>query len=253
MKRLLRAAVAAGAMVSVHGAAVAADLPPVRSGPPPAPPPPAYSWTGCYLGLGGGYGMWNQEVQTQTAAGVPLSATATHGGRGWFATGQFGCDVQIAAIVIGAFGDYDYAINMKGNVTVPDRNVFGDEKLRWSWAAGARFGWLPVPQLLTFFSAGYTQARFGEINLFDQALPAVAVGQQVPAASYHGWFIGSGYEYNILAGLFWKTEYRFADYLGKRSPVLGTTEAIYAHKYIHTVRSELVWRFSFGGPLSARY
>jgi outer membrane immunogenic protein len=138
MNRLLVAAVAAGAMVSVHGNAVAADLPPVRSVPRP-PPPPVYNWTACYLGVGGGYGMWNQEAQTQTAAGVPLTATATHGGRGWFATGQFGCDVQLGStVVLGAFGDYDYSINMKGNVTVPDQDAFGEEKLRWSWAAGAR-------------------------------------------------------------------------------------------------------------------
>jgi outer membrane immunogenic protein len=118
---------------------------------------------------------------------------------------------------------------------------------------GSALGWLPVPQLLTFFSGGYTQARFGRIDLFEQALPSVSVGEHIAAATYHGWFIGSGYEYNIVSGLFWKTEYRFADYFGKRLPVLttatgaATDDAIYSHKYIHTVRSELVWRFSFGG------
>ena len=32
-----------------------------------------------------------------------------------------------------------------------------------------------------------------------------------------------------------------------------TPDSIDAHKYVQTVRSELVWRFNFGGPVIARY
>ena len=47
----------------MSGAAMAADLP--MPAPAPvykAPPPPVYNWTGCYIGGGGGYGMWGQDL-----------------------------------------------------------------------------------------------------------------------------------------------------------------------------------------------
>ena len=66
----------------------------------------AYSWTGCYVGAGGGYGMCESGD-----AAVPRQRSASaiandNGGRGWFGTVQVGCDYQIGSnIVIGAFGD----------------------------------------------------------------------------------------------------------------------------------------------------
>ena len=43
-------------------------------------------------------------------------------------------------------------------------------------------------------------------------------------ATYSGWFLGSGYEYGFgfMPGLFWKTEYRFADYSADVLPVVVT-------------------------------
>ena len=70
-----------------------------------------------------------------------------------------------------------------------------------------------------------------------------------------GWFMGGGYEYNLnwmpFPGLFWKTEYRFADY-DKDSLALtvygtgaATTRTIDSAKHVQTIRSELVWRFNW--------
>jgi outer membrane immunogenic protein len=89
----------------------------------------------------------------------------------------------------------------------------------------------------------------------------VAIDRSLPKHTYQGWFVGSGYEYGIgwLPGLFWKTEYRFADYGTDRIQLVVTSTgassgfAIDSEKYTHMVRSELVWRFNFGGPLVARY
>jgi hypothetical protein len=50
-------------------------------------------------------------------------------------------------------------------------------------------------------------------------------------------------------GLFWKSEYRFADF---RSIGPGLAER--THPCVQTVRTELVWRFNFGkGPVRAAY
>ena len=87
------------------------------------------------------------------------------------------------------------------------------------------------------------------------------IGFSLGKNTYDGWFIGTGYEYGLgfLPGLFWKTEYRFADYGNENSPVLTLAGAplagnfVESEKRVHTVRSELVWRFNFGGPVVARY
>ena len=78
----------------------------------------AYNWTGCYVGAGGGYGMFNQEIRTPIDGGVAVGLSNDNGGRGWFGTVQVGCDYQIGSnIVIGAFGDYDFS-GIKGDMSV---------------------------------------------------------------------------------------------------------------------------------------
>jgi len=260
MKKMFLAA-AALATLSMGGTAGAADLPPAYKAPPPAPV--VYSWTGCYLGAGGGYGMWNQETYVETfPVIVPLSSATTAGGRGWLGTVQVGCDYQIgSSFVIGAFADYDWA-SIKGQYSPPATaggNPFsGEEKMTSAWAAGGRIGWLPFDRLLTFFSAGYTQARFNAINFFSVNPPFLANGLSIASHTYSGWFIGSGYEYAIgwLPGLYWKTEYRYASYRADDIPFLAAgvvgTAGINSKKYTQTVRSELVWRFG-GGAVTARY
>ena len=113
MKKLLLAASAVIA-VAMSAPAGAADMRVPMKAPPP--PPPVFNWTGCYIGAGGGYGMWNQEfVHVTDPGGVALTLEQTNGGRGWFGTVQAGCDYQITpSIVIGAFADYDFS-NIKGD------------------------------------------------------------------------------------------------------------------------------------------
>src|SRR5262245_42137084 len=54
MKKLFVATIALLAL-NAGGSALAADLR-VKARPLP-PPPPVYSWTGCYIGVNGGYGI----------------------------------------------------------------------------------------------------------------------------------------------------------------------------------------------------
>lgn len=235
--------------LALAGSAIAADLrAPAYKAPMAAPI--AASWTGCYLGAGGGYGMWNQETR-YIDSGVPFGVSNDNGGRGWFGTVQVGCDYQIGSnIVIGAFADYDWS-GIKGDMAIASVALVGEEKLKSSWAAGGRIGWVPfqASQLLVYVSGGYTQARFDAVGLANAAT-GVATVFSVDKHTYSGWFIGSGYEYGIgwLPGLFWKTEYRFADYGSERASLLSsgvpTADHIEMDKRIHTVRSELVWRFS---------
>ncbi len=247
MKKL---AIAITGVAALTGSAIAADMP-VKA--PAAPVVRAVSWTGCYVGAGGGYGMWNQDNHSvDTVDGDVLDQQHTDGGRGWFGTGQVGCDYQFAPKwVVGAFGDVDFG-SIKGTMSVPFGLWQGDEKERWSWAVGGRVGYLPWDTLLVFWSGGFTQARFNQVDLVS-GTDGASVGLSVQASTYNGWFLGSGYEYKLdwFPGLFWKTEYRFADYGSKTNDIFVTTtgtsigDAVDSHKYIHTVRSELVYRFNW--------
>lgn len=247
------------------GSAFAADMRMPVKAPPPAAPAPAYSWTGCYFGGGGGYGMYNQETRP-ILGGVGVGLANDNGGRGWFGTVQVGCDFQVGSnIVIGAFADYDWS-GLKGDMSVPLLTWVGEEKLKRSWAAGGRIGWIPfqASQLLLYVSGGYTEARFNQVDFAfaGGGSPGVSLARH----TYTGWFIGSGYEYGIsflpISGLFWKTEYRYADYGSDTVPLIvtatgaATGDALDSHKRVHTVRSAIVWRFNWGGwgaPVAARY
>ena len=239
-------------------ASIAADLgrpAPVYKAPPP--PAPVYSWTGCYVGAGGGYGMWNQE-NSDLGPGE-ITAVQTDGGRGWFGTAQVGCDYQLSSDwVIGAFGDWDFG-SLSGHPHFPT-DLFGNEKEKWAWAVGGRLGYVVVPNLLAYVSVGWREAHFNGFELFDEVTPFTDEDLHFNAHTYSGWFIGTGYEYGLkwFPGLFWKTEYRYAEFSAVNIPQITTStgefgDLFHIRKFEQTIRSELVWRFNWGGPVRAPY
>jgi outer membrane immunogenic protein len=266
MKKLVLALTAVAAFAAPALAADLAPRPYVKAAPVVYTP----TWTGCYVGGGGGYGMWNQENVGFFQDGAnstrrQFTETATAGGRGYLATVQGGCDYQFGVgtynFVVGAFGDYDWT-SMKGKLNLPGTDLYGNEKMSSAWSVGGRIGWLVTPQLLTYFSAGYTEATFDQtnfhVNFANPPVDVAAIGKQ----TYKGYFIGAGDEYalSFLPGLFWKTEYRFSaldnERVGLRNlqfptNFIGTTYE--SQKWTHTVRSELVYRFNWGGPVVAKY
>ncbi len=253
---------AAAALVTIAaiGSASAADM-----SPPPAvykaPPPPAPTWTGCYVGGGAGYGMWNQDSSV-LVAGVPVTAQTTNGGKGWFGQGQVGCDYQFASpilnvpLVVGAFGDYDGG-SLRGVSDFP--GVVGTEVENSAWSVGGRIGALIAPRVLTYFDGGWTQAHFNSVGYNLAIAGGGPTGIGLAAQTYSGWFIGSGFEYALdwlpISGLFLKTEYRYAQYGSANVPftggVLGIAlpagAALNSQKNTQMISTELVWRFNWFG------
>ena len=262
MKKLVIALAAAATFSAPALAADMAAKAPMRA----APVAYAPSWTGCYIAGGGGYGMWNQENTQLNAAGVPIAGTQTNGGRGYFGTVGGGCDYQFGLggwnMVVGAFGDYDFS-DINGRFSQQIGNLTGDEQLSSSWAVGGRIGWVVTPSLLTYFSGGYTEAKFDRTNfeLFIGPVLFPGNGVYIDATTHKGWFIGSGAEYALgfMPGLFWKTEYRYSQFDRQSNPLRVTaTNALTAvsydsEKWTHAVRSELVYRFNWGGAVVAKY
>jgi outer membrane immunogenic protein len=255
MKKVLLALTALAAFTGSASAADLAARPYTKAAAPVAYAP---SWTGCYVGAGGGGAMTNNDHNSiDNVTGVPLSGNQTAGARGWFGTVGAGCDYQFNNFVVGLFGDYDF-MDVKGDTNV-GVGIFGTQKQDYQWAVGGRVGYLVLPQLLTYVSGGYTQAHWKGSNYS-------LLGFGAPVASSagftrSGWFIGTGDEYalSFLPGLFWKTEYRYSEFdratVGINDFATGLPTGVSEVQKLreHSVRSELVYRFNWGGPVVAKY
>jgi outer membrane immunogenic protein len=278
-------ALAFTAMAMVAGPAAAADMAarPVKALPPPAP---VVSWTGCYLSVGGGYGIFKMDHNERAnIAGVGpantlIAGEQTSGGDGWLFTGGGGCDYQFnPRWVVGAFADGTWS-ELKGThgttplVGFDDLALQGQMKQDWSWAVGARIGYLVNPSFLTYVNAGYTQAHLTAVNLnfipFDGGL---FTGAQLPGQTLDGYFIGAGMEYSFdwLPGLFVRSEGRGNVYTRKDvlptcvantgfcalpavPGVLAGNSNVEDRRLItYTSKVELVYRFNWTGPVVAKY
>jgi len=255
MKKVLLALTALAAFTGSASAADLAARPYTKAAAPVAYAP---SWTGCYLGAGGGGAMTNNDNNVfVTGTNVTVTGNHTSGARGWFGTVQGGCDYQMNNWVIGAFADYDF-MDVKGDAQLFPGFV-GQQKQDWQWAVGARVGYLIFPQLLTYVSGGYTQGHWKSSNL--TAFGALAPTLTSNGFTKNGWFIGTGDEYalNFFPGLFWKTEYRYSEFdrvgLTLNDFATGVPVGFSTNQKMreHSVRSELVYRFNWGGPVVAKY
>jgi outer membrane immunogenic protein len=251
------------ALAALTGTASAADLAARPYTKAPVVVAPVANWTGCYVGGGGGgaYVKNDHNDYLTVAPNTQIGPNISTGADGWFGTVQVGCDYQMNNWVVGLFGDYDF-MSVKGDTSIGGTfapSVVGSQKLDSQWSIGGRAGYLVLPQLLTYVSGGYTQGHWKSTSLTPFA--GLVPTNTLPGSTKGGWFIGTGDEYalSFLPGLFWKTEYRYSQFDRSNVDVLtapggflsGTSST---QKFTeHSVRSELVYRFNWGGAVVAKY
>jgi outer membrane immunogenic protein len=198
-------------------AARAADIPRPVAKAPAVIPVPVSNWTGFYLNGGAGYGLWTAETFTSDPAPFlnPLPLVQRYGGKGWLGRVGGGFDYQFSQrIVAGLFADYDFS-DLKGIIADPRVSISAEIKQTSTWAVGGRAGWLINPSLLTYYTGGYSHARFSSGTMVPFA-PSVFPGYSTPAFSTGGWFLGGGAETALGGEWFGRTEYRYA-YMATRS------------------------------------
>jgi outer membrane immunogenic protein len=274
MKKLV---VALTTLAAFTGSALAADMAPRTYSKAPAPVAAVASWTGLWISGGFGFGMAQYQHSEYNIAApfAQVSPGLDAGGKGWLAKVGIGGDYQFGGSwVLGAFADTDWS-NISGQynintATVPGAlltasQLTGSFKNDWSWAVGARIGYVALPGLLTYFNGGYTQAHFTGSNFVNTTGNVIAIPTGVSLGqTRNGYFLGGGTEYamNFLPGLFWKNEVRFSSFENKSvsavcntalgcavGPVFTQTNRIYEQK----ATTELVYRFNWGGPVVAKY
>jgi outer membrane immunogenic protein len=206
--------VVAAAFVFTAGQAAAEGLaPPSKIA---APQPVGPNWNGFYVGLGIGGGalvadkpVYWQECEYDCGAGwVPSGDPYTlsnteYGGQGLFGTVSIGYDRLIRpGWVAGVFADYDFGSSISSDNYNPFLGSYSIDH-NYSWAVGARLGFLASPSTLIYGTAGYTQAQF-------ETSAQYLSGFNSP--TFQGYFVGAGIETFLRQNWTLKLEYRYSDF-----------------------------------------
>jgi outer membrane immunogenic protein len=187
MTRMIRASLAAAALLLAPITAQAADMP--RQAYKAPLYAPSLGWTGFYLGLNGGY-MWGSSQWSGGAGSFEVSPD------GWLGGGTIGVNLQTGFLVWGLEADIDYA-NLNGTngaacagCTIKDT---------WLGTARARLGY-SFDRWLPFVTGGLA---YGNAYV---STPGGAVDR-----TKAGWTAGAGVEYAFMGPWSAKLEYLYVD------------------------------------------
>ena len=244
------------------GSAAAADLrrpAPVKA---PAPVPvAAYNWTGCYVGAGGGYGMWRPGVAVIRQRRLAIR----HRGAMTTAAAAGSAPCRSAATISSA--RTSSSAPLATTISAASRATCRCQRHLWTSARrsssphgrpAAGSAGFRSSSSWSLSSGGYTEARFDQVDFCSSDLrrsgdrasrstrtPAGSSAPDMNTAS-DGCRACSGRP-NIASPITARTN-SFSN-----SDAHDRWTRFDLHKRVHTVRSELVWRFNFGGPVVARY
>lgn len=209
MKQTLALAATALAL-SVGTQAFAADLPPSPT-PYRAPavyaPPPAFTWSGFYIGVNGGYGWGKWD----DGSGDSFSSN------GGLAGGTIGANYQVNQFVVGVEGDFDWS-GMKWDQSIPigglvpppgSATASATYKNEWLGTFAARFG-LAVDRTL-FYVKGGGAVTNDNYNMSGSAAGGVTFGESDSFTRW-GWMVGAGVEYAVTNNVSLKAEYNYIDF-----------------------------------------
>lgn len=181
------------------------------------------TWTGIYIGAGGGFNSLVSEFD-----GRPAPATASDpgaagahasfdglGSSGGFGTVVIGADYQFGARwVVGAFGEYDFeSLGSDASLAIPGipLSARADINVEGKASVGARLGYLPSPGTLWYIAGGYSRLSLSDLKLSVVGSdPDIAAKFGVPSLS--GIFIGGGAETKLTDHLSLRAEYRYTDF-----------------------------------------
>jgi opacity protein-like surface antigen len=227
--RLCSVLMAAGLSAGFIASASAADLEPVYT---KTPPPPVPDWAGFYVGVHGGYGWgqtsFNPTFQSNTAQlanGVFIFAPPGVDPKGGVFGGQAGYNWQWGPVVGGLEIDFSGAdINQTSPFSGPTAPVsfaafsFTQQvKIEDLASARARLGYLIVPNLLVYGTAGaaWAHSEYDVTQVRNSTSPASLTGSVISSSSFDdefGWVAGAGLEWKLWDHWLLRGEYLHYDF-----------------------------------------
>lgn len=216
MKRLHALFLGCASLAALGMAATSASAADLPRKAPPAYYAPAFSWTGFYAGINGGYG-WTTSFPSKADGAV-------YGG-------QLGYNWQIGSFVVGLEGDFQ-GTSIKYSETVAP-GVIGEAKIPAFATVRGRVGYA-WNSLLLYATGGwaYTQSKAS----------LSAGGLSISDSSWgSGYAIGGGVEYALWDRWSVKGEYLYLKSGDTTLTLAGFTQSI-DYKY-NVVRAGLNYRF----------
>jgi outer membrane immunogenic protein len=250
----MKFATALAALALTTATASAADLGPRTLTKAEPVPSTAYSWTGVYVGLNGGYGWSRGDIKAvpgdpnsqAVGAGqqnVPL-LSASQNASGWLAGAQAGYDWQFATRgVVGIEADIA-AADLKSSASAPTVIFFGSEPAAFAanrsidrvGTVRGRIGLLATPDLLLYATGGFAYGKVNESATVSLTTPGISMSSNGFGYAYYcgpffsqascfagsssriatGWAAGVGGEQRFTRNLSLKVEYLHVD-LGSAS------------------------------------
>lgn len=255
MKRILFTTVSLGMLCAP---AFGADLPYAKA---PTIPQAVYDWTGAYVGVFGGGGVGNHNINNANGGGAPnADYTANYSSEGGFAGGEAGYRWQSGSYVVGVEGDLFWA-GIKGNDSsqfaagaFPGVTAVDADNWRWGGTLRATGGFT-IDRWLMFFTGGWA---FGSIQHANT--PPAGAGLPVDTfnASVNGLTAGGGIAYAITNNVSAKVEYRYYNFMGYNRPGSTLTGLTANGQLPYTTNSSfsvvsIGLDYKFGGPVAAKY
>lgn len=212
--------------------------------------PTAYDWTGPYIGLQGGYGWDETDVNGNGDCGCvgrppplaidsdpvePPGNDGSIGLEGFVGGVHAGYNWQPDSFVLGIEGDIEYS-DMDGDTDTPFGTI--KEDIDWIGSLRLRAGFA-MDRALIYATGGLA---VGEV---DMRISDVDFGSNDATDTAWGWTIGAGIEYAITDDLSASLEYRYTDLddtkLDSTTPEIGT-EVEFENTF-QAVRVGLSWHF----------
>ena len=190
---------------------MAADLP-VKA--PIVAPVVLYNWTGCYIGIEGGYKFGkSQHYFTDPFNGVTWDVTDRFNIDGGLAGGTLGCNYQWPSTrwVLGFEGDWSWTgVKGSANDLAPFFNpaFVSTTKEKWIATLRARFGAAvgPTGNVLLYVTGGLA----GTDAEIDVTSPTGVTASE--SKTVWGWTAGAGIEWAFLPHWTAKLEYLYLDF-----------------------------------------
>ena len=204
MSRLLRTCVASVAFAYLPTTipAFSADMP-VKAPAPGSVVAAPLNWSGCYIGLHGGYGTADAKDLTSTPSPRNLDPD------GYFAGGQVGCNWQWQSQwVFGVEADIAGANISETKSFTGGASPTIEEKIDQLATIRARAGFLMTPNNLLYVTGGWGWA---DTSRHTRLAGLGGNPFQTQGESFDGWVLGAGWEHMINQNWTVKVEYLHYD------------------------------------------